>query len=180
MKYLVILISAAFLFACSENNETTTEENMDHANHEHSHEGHDHGDKSKWDLGDGKYGLVAIEEAEAINSSELFETTLNNESPQNVKAKGEITKVCPSSQCWVMVKGDNDKEYLVKFKDEFSIPKDVVGKEIVFQGVSNQEEISVGELRADAMKAGMSEEEAEKITEPEMTVQVEAEGIIIK
>ncbi len=95
------------------------------------------------------------------------------------KVRGKITSVCQAKGCWMtMAKGD--KEMFVKFKDYgFFMPKDIAGREVIMEGTAYREVVSVEELRHLAKDAGKSEEEIEKITEPEKELRFLAHGVIL-
>ena len=105
---------------------------------------------------------------------------IKNEDKLTATVSGKITKVCQSSGCWIKVFQNEDKSMLVKFKDHFSIPKDVNGKEAFFIGHGEKSEITIAELKEIALKEGKSEEEISLITEPEYNITFYADGLYIK
>ena len=68
----------------------------------------------------------------------------------------------------------------VRFKDyAFFVPKDLSGKTAVLDGYAYNNITSVAQLRHYAQDAGKSEAEIEKITEPEVNLEYEAQSVIV-
>ena len=83
--------------------------------------------------------------------------------------------------CWMKLKLGNGKESMVKFKDYgFFVPQELVGKEVVVNGLAYVEEMSVGDQRHYARDAGKSEEEVAAIIMVEKKYAFEADGVLIK
>ncbi|RNC86762.1 MAG: DUF4920 domain-containing protein [Winogradskyella sp.] len=98
----------------------------------------------------------------------------------NAKMKGKITDVCSKKGCWMKLDMGNDKTVRVTFKDYgFFVPTDASG-EVVINGKAFVKEISVDELKHYAEDAGESPEDIAKITEPEMAMSFEADGVLLK
>jgi hypothetical protein len=69
---------------------------------------------------------------------------------------------------------------MVKFKDyKFFMPRDIVGKEVVLEGVAIIKEVPVKQLQHYAKDAGKTEEEIKNIKEPKKEVQFIAKGVLI-
>ena len=97
----------------------------------------------------------------------------------NTKLKGAITEVCSKKGCWMKLDIGNDKIVRVTFKDYgFFMPLDATG-EVVVNGIAYVKEISVADLKHYAEDAGKSAEEIAKITEPEVTMSFEADGVLL-
>lgn len=123
-----------------------------------------------------------FDEKTAISVPELVKKAQGRELAE-VVVSGTISEVCQTEGCWIRVSMENDEgsTMLVKFKDhEFTIPKDLAGKKVVFSGRAYQAKISVEMLKHYAEDAGKSKEEIEKITAPSTELAVEATGLIIK
>lgn len=98
-----------------------------------------------------------------------------------VKLTGKIEEVCQKKGCWMTMNIGNEKTMQVKFKDyAFFVPKDASGKTVVLEGIAFTDTVAVAELKHYAEDAGKSKEEIEKITEPEISIAFEANGVIIK
>jgi Domain of unknown function (DUF4920) len=101
----------------------------------------------------------------------------------NAKVTGKISAVCKAKGCWMTMISDQpgQPDMRVTFKDyAFFMPKDIVGKTVVIDGVAAVEEISVADQRHYAEDAGQKPEEIAKITEPKREYTFEAAGVIIK
>lgn len=98
-----------------------------------------------------------------------------------IKLTGTINEVCQKKGCWMTMNIGGDKTMQVRFKDyAFFVPKDASGKTVFIEGVAFTDTTSVEELKHYAEDGGKSKEEIEKITEPEINVSFEANGVIIK
>lgn len=98
-----------------------------------------------------------------------------------VKLTGVINEVCQKKGCWMTMKIGNEKEMQVRFKDyAFFVPKNASGKTVVVEGVAFTDTTSVAELKHYAEDGGKTKEEIAQITQPEINVSFEANGVIIK
>jgi hypothetical protein len=98
-----------------------------------------------------------------------------------LKVEGKIQAVCQTKGCWMELDLGNQKSMRVKFKDYgFFVPKDCSGKNVVLDGFARVDTTSVAELRHYAEDDGKSKEEIEKITAPEIELNFEARGVIIR
>lgn len=98
-----------------------------------------------------------------------------------VKVTGPIREVCQKKGCWMTMNIGNDQTMQVKFKDyAFFVPKDASGKTVTIEGVAFTDTVDVAELKHYAEDAGKPKEEIEKITEPEISISFEANGVILK
>lgn len=117
------------------------------------------------------------------NSQDVKElgTLMGDNGKATLKLTGTIAKVCQKKGCWMDVDMGNEQTLRVKFKDyAFFVPKDAAGKTTVIEGDAFYDTVSVAELRHYAEDAGQSKEEIEKITAPEISLNFEAKGVIIK
>ncbi len=74
----------------------------------------------------------------------------------------------------------NGKVMKVRFKDYgFFVPKDIKGKQVVFEGMAYSEVVPVDELRHFAEDAGKSDAEINRISKPEKQVRFIAAGVSI-
>ncbi len=114
-------------------------------------------------------------------SSELLSSKMKNKDSLNIKLSGKIIEVCQKKGCWMVLNIGDSKKMRVKFKDYgFFVPKDAAGKTIIIEGVAFSETTSVATLRHYAEDAEKSQEEINKITEPETEIAFEAHGVILK
>ena len=97
----------------------------------------------------------------------------------NAKMKGKITEVCSKKGCWMKLDMGNDKIVRVTFKDYgFFMPLDATG-EVVVNGIAFVKETSVEDLKHYAEDAGKTPEVIARITEPEVTLSFEADGVLL-
>jgi hypothetical protein len=118
---------------------------------------------------------------EGAIAADQFAAQMAGKDSMKVKLAGKIEEVCQKKGCWMTMNIGNDKSMQVKFKDyAFFVPKDASGKNVVIEGVAFTDTVPVAELKHYAEDGGKSKEEIEKITEPEISISFEANGVIIK
>lgn len=99
----------------------------------------------------------------------------------DVIVEGKVNAVCKKKGCWMTIDLGNNEEMRVTFKDYgFFVPKDCDGKEATFKGTATFDTTSVADLQHYASDEGLSQEEIDKITEPEIALVFEATGVVIK
>lgn len=120
--------------------------------------------------------------AEGAVDPQDFLAQMQGRDSLNVKLEAKINETCRKKGCWMTIDLENGKEMRVRFKDYgFFVPLEGVdGKMAVMEGVAFTDTISVDFLKHLAEDAGKSEEEIAAITEPEIGVNFEAHGVIIK
>ncbi|MBA3901567.1 MAG: DUF4920 domain-containing protein, partial [Bacteroidetes bacterium] len=98
-----------------------------------------------------------------------------------VKLTGNIEEVCQKKGCWMTFALANGNSMRVKFKDyDFFMPLNSNGQEVIFEGMAYREVTPVNELRHYAEDAGRTPEEIEAITEPEVAITFEANGVLMR
>lgn len=98
----------------------------------------------------------------------------------NVKVMATATDVCAKKGCWMKVALPDSSEMRITFKDYgFFVPKDITGKQIVFEGYAKRDITSIDDLRHFAEDAGKTPEEIAEITEAEEAIVFEATGVMI-
>lgn len=98
----------------------------------------------------------------------------------NIKFSSKINSVCKKKGCWMKL-DLGETESMVRFKDYgFFMPLNSDNREVIVNGKAYVTEISVDELRHYAKDAGKTNEEIEKITEPEFTYAFLADGVLMK
>ena len=113
--------------------------------------------------------------------AEQLPAKIGKKKSMNAKVEGTVESVCKMSGCWMKVKTADGQTMRVTFKDYgFFVPKNIVGKQVVFEGTAQVKTTSVGELRHYAEDAGKSKEEIAKITEPERALTFVADGVVVK
>jgi hypothetical protein len=96
------------------------------------------------------------------------------------KISGKVVEVCTSKGCWIKLENAAGETTRVTFKDYgFFMPKDIVGKTVVLEGISKKEVTSVDELKHYAEDAKKSKEAIAKITEPKKEIKFEAKGVLV-
>lgn len=119
----------------------------------------------------------------AWNSAYMFGEyqKITNRDTVFAKFSAKVTEVCQSKGCWMKLNMGHDREVMVKFKDYgFFMPKDIVGKEVVVNGLAYAEEMSVADQRHFAEDGGRSKEEINKIIDPKKTYSFLADGVLLK
>lgn len=122
----------------------------------------------------------SISTDEAVNADQI-PALLNDKDSVHLKVSGTIEEVCQKKGCWMKMNIGQDKAMMVRFKDYgFFVPKDAAGKSLVMEGYAFKDTIPVADLRHYAEDAGKTKEEIEKITEPEIRISFESNGLIIQ
>ncbi|WP_111307629.1 DUF4920 domain-containing protein [Confluentibacter sediminis] len=99
----------------------------------------------------------------------------------NSKMKGKVSSVCQAKGCWMTLNLENGNEVMVKFKDYgFFVPKDIVGKDVIINGLAYIEEMPVEEQQHYAEDAGKTTADIASIVAPKRTLSFEADGVLIK
>lgn len=121
-----------------------------------------------------------ISEKGAIPATQLA-MKMGEKEKMPAKVEGTVESVCQMKGCWMKVKTGDGQVMRVSFKDYgFFVPKDIVGKTVVMEGIAETTTTPVSELRHYAQDAGKSKEEVERITEPEKALTFVADGVIVK
>ena len=160
-KFIFLSITGAFLLsACNNHNETKNEVLAADAGLQY--------------FGD------SITQDGAMPSTELS-AKMQGKDSMKVKLTGTINEVCQKKGCWMTMDIGNNQTMQVKFKDyAFFVPKDASGKTVFIEGVAFTDTVPVAELQHYAEDGGKSKEEIAKITEPEVSISFEANGVILK
>lgn len=109
-----------------------------------------------------------------------MEATMGDQKQMDMKIEGKVVEVCKKKGCWMTLEMPNGDPMRVTFKDyAFFMPKDIVGKNVVLDGVAKKQTISVETLRHYAEDARKSAEEVAKITDPKKELAFEAKGVVI-
>ncbi|MCF6223011.1 MAG: DUF4920 domain-containing protein [Flavobacteriaceae bacterium] len=98
----------------------------------------------------------------------------------NVKFTSIINEVCKKKGCWMKLDLGDEKESMVRFTDySFLMPLNSDNREVIVEGRAFISEISVDELRHYAEDAGKTKDEIAMITEPKITLSIEADGVLM-
>lgn len=164
MKKLLTLLSAIMLFSACSNKTENTAENTETT--EVKEPTGSFGDK--------------IDTEGAIPVDELI-AQMGSQTEMPAKIEGTITECCQKKGCWMNIDKGDGTTMKVTFRDYgFFVPMDAGGRTAVMQGRAYVDTLSVETLRHYAEDAGRSEEEIAKITEPEVSLAFEADGVVIR
>ena len=99
----------------------------------------------------------------------------------SIQIKGEIISSCSKKGCWINIDIGENKLF-VKFKDYgFFVPTaGLEGKSTIVNGKLSVDTLSVETLRHYAEDEGKSQKEILSITEPQITLSLLADGVIIE
>ncbi|WP_242693057.1 DUF4920 domain-containing protein [Sabulibacter ruber] len=116
----------------------------------------------------------------AISAAEL-PALLTSQDSAKAKVATSIVDVCQAKGCWMNVAVEGQEPMRVTFKNYgFFMPKDIAGKEVVFEGVALRDTVSVEDQRHFAEDAGKSKEEIAAITKPKPSITFVASGVQVK
>ncbi|HBB48091.1 MAG TPA: DUF4920 domain-containing protein [Flavobacteriaceae bacterium] len=95
------------------------------------------------------------------------------------KFQGSVNSVCKMKGCWMRL-AVGDQEAFVKFKDYgFFVPKYLSEVEVIVSGKAYVSKTSVEDLKHFAQDAGKPQEEIDAITEPELSLDFMADGVLV-
>jgi hypothetical protein len=121
-----------------------------------------------------------ISDEGAVATSELLAMVTGNDSIA-VKVVGTVNSSCQKKGCWMKMDMGNGEEMRVSFKDySFFVPKNLNGETAIIEGYAFVDTIDVDFLKHLAEDAGKSKDEIAAISEPEISVNFMANGVIIK
>jgi len=98
------------------------------------------------------------------------------------KVEGTINETCQMKGCWMTMAMEDGSEMRVKFRDYgFFVPTEgAEGKTAIIEGMAFTDTISVEHRKHLAEDAGKTEEQIAAINEPEIGLNFEAHGVIIR
>ena len=122
-----------------------------------------------------KFSITELEDYSSLKKE------ISDFNKKDVKIEGEILSSCPMKGCWIKIRSEEDT-ILVKFKDYgFFVPKNGIdGDRAIVNGKMSLETLSVEQLRHYAEDAGKSQEEINKIKDPQVSVTFLADGVYIE
>lgn len=166
MKYFNLLIITFFVISgCGRTEKSTTSGSVPLSEMDYEYFGKrmDDGKSESSGAMFATYGKMAI--------SDTFAT----------KFSARVTDVCKVKGCWMKLELGQGEEAMVKFKDYgFFMPKDIVGREVIVDGLAYIEEMGVDDQRHFAEDGGKSPEDIAQITAPKRTYLFIAEGVLLK
>jgi len=105
---------------------------------------------------------------------------MGNAESLNAKVSGKVVEVCTKKGCWMKLENADGETTRVTFKDyAFFMPENIVGKNVVLQGVSKLKTTSVADLQHYAEDAGKSKADIAKIITPKQEITFEANGVLV-
>lgn len=115
-----------------------------------------------------------------VKPAAKMEAAMGDKKATDMKIEGKVVDVCKKKGCWMTLEMPNGEPMRVTFKDyAFFMPMDIVGKNVVLDGIAKKQTISVETLRHYAEDAHKSAEEVAKITDPKKELAFEAKGVVI-
>jgi len=166
MKKLLLALALIALYACSETVETSEAENQEMEASIEKVSMNYYGDTIE------TTGAMTLQDflAEMEGKDSLY-TTL----------EATINETCKMKGCWMTVDMGNGEEMRVRFKDYgFFVPTEGVGgMNVIMEGVAFTDTLDVDYLKHLAEDAEKSPEEIAAITEPEISMNFEAVGVVI-
>ncbi|WP_421945362.1 DUF4920 domain-containing protein [Pedobacter sp.] len=115
-----------------------------------------------------------------VKPAAKMEAAMGDKKVADMKIEGKVVDVCKKKGCWMTLEMPNGDPMRVTFKDyAFFMPMDIVGKNVVLDGIAKKQTISVETLRHYAEDAKKSPEEVAKITDPKKELAFEAKGVVI-
>lgn len=125
------------------------------------------------------YGAKTTNADGAVEVAIMNERLLTNPEFKG-KIKAKVLSVCEKKGCWMTIAKPGGEDIMVRFKDYgFFMPLNIVGKEVVLDGVAKATVTSVDMLKHYAEDAHKSKEEIEKITEPKNEIEFTAKGVVV-
>lgn len=126
------------------------------------------------------YGPEAVDKSKAISMADMVKQFNQNPQADTFTFYAPIVNVCQSAGCWVNVKKEDGDLMRIRFKDHFGIPpKTQTGNVAYFHGVAYYDTISVA-LQKHFLEDGHApQSEIDKITEPKIELNFQADGVLI-
>ena len=124
------------------------------------------------------YGKI-ITADKAINVGQLS-TALNTDSAYQGRISGKVVEVCTRKGCFMKIARENGSPVMIRFTDyAYFMPQNIVGKNVVVEGLAKVNETSVAKLQHYAADAGKSKDEIAKINQPKKDIEIMADGVLV-
>lgn len=122
-----------------------------------------------------------VDQKAAISLASLTTNMEDKSMQEDLTVKGTVTEVCQKKGCWMKLEKENGETMRVTFKDyALFMPKDIAGKSGVIRGKAFMDTITVDALKHFAEDAGKTQDQIEGITEEEIALAFEADGVLIE
>ena len=121
--------------------------------------------------------------ASAISPTDLMaELASFDGDSMEVTLATNINECCKKKGCWMSLDmGEGNEKLFVRFKDyEFFVPLNSGGRQTTVQGVVYRDTITVAQLQHYAEDAGASADSIASITEPQVKLAFEANGVLVQ
>lgn len=96
---------------------------------------------------------------------------------QNVAILGNVKKVCEMSGCWFEMADGKDAVRITMKDYGFTVPKEIVNKQVKVVGVMEQKELPVKVVKHYMKDEGKSQAEIDKVTQPQKVFEFVANGV---
>ena len=117
-------------------------------------------------------GIVALND---------FVKKYDGKGEQHAVLSAKVESVCKMKGCWMQLDKGDGSTMRVKFKDyAFFVPRDIIGKTAIVDGMVAMDTTSVKQLRHFAEDDGKSAKEIAEITKPEYNLVFHAIGVYLK
>ena len=125
---------------------------------------------------EGREHTVKIDDPSPVSLTEAV-LPENHNKPLRIEAK--VEEVCQAKGCW-MILTDGTNHVRVTFRDYgFFVPKDIVGKTVMADGILAETVTSEADARHYAEDAGKSGEEINAIVGDQKELAIEADAVLI-
>jgi hypothetical protein len=118
---------------------------------------------------------------EALDAAAMMALYANLKEGDTLAAKFQapVNSVCKMKGCWMRL-AVGDQEAFVKFKDYgFFVPKYLSEVAVIVSGKAYVSKTSVEDLKHFAQDAGKTQDEIDAITEPELSLDFMADGVLV-
>jgi len=162
IRILLVIMATIILYSCQQNSNQTSDIKSDTILPK-----------------TGSFGKKITEEN--ISEANKLPILIKEKDSLLVKLSGKIVASCEHSGCWMDVDLTTNKKIHVTFlNDEFTIPLDAAGKNVIFEGIATKEIKSVEQLKKEALYNKKIKAEIDAIKQPDTLYTFIANGLIIK
>jgi len=173
-RLIMSLITAGFFVSCNQAPTTDTvanEENSIELAVEETEE------KAKVDPHQTSFGPKKVDTTKAISTAELL-AQFEGETEMEATFKAEINEICSKMGCWINIAKEDGENFMVRFKDHFTIPIDTKpGTTVYLSGKAIQDTVSVDMQKHFLEDANAPQEEIDAITDIKYGMVFIADGI---
>ncbi len=95
----------------------------------------------------------------------------------DVTISGKVSNVCQTEGCWFNLSLDSNRLLFVDFNHQFTVPRNIAGKDVLVHGRFYQDTLSVEQQKHLAADAGKSKAETDLIQTPKVELNFRAFGV---